>query len=530
MALTPEEQAELASLQSSAAPSVPTVQPPGQPVAQASGLSASEAEELAALQKEHAGIGFNKETGMKVLETAGRGLNWAGGNVRNAIAQGMDLKEQLRAKLEGREPELITREGDTIRALKGEGAGTDEYLDRAGVPKGASLSDAVPGIYSKTGTGFALKKGGMLDPSVRGAAGFVGDVALDPLTYLSGGLSTVAKGGESAALKALLLANEKGLTTGGRVANAVLNPIETLSRKGATSAYTKAFERVDGKLDKPETLGKIAQETGFWGSPSSAADHFEKVNQKAGQEIGDIMQQAADKGASIDIETALQPAREQAQKLRALGTPEGTNLADQIEARIDQLKEANTATGTYGAKRLMRLPVDEANKVKSNLNSFTNFNPSDVDAIANQGRKAIASPLSSSIKGAVSDADQELFDRLMQANDRFSSTSPKVQKKFENFAAQTAQQRGPFGVTKVDAMLGGLGLSSSAAGHSEGLAPLVLKKMMDATQSFEGRTARGALLNKVGQNSSGLTDEALRQALWLEALKKQGEKNEKSKK
>lgn len=497
------------------------------------------------------------KTGLSVV---GHGLDTAGGAVRTTLAQ--LLQHKLKgmagiAQVAGApvDPDKINfaKPEDIANTLRSEAPRTKEYLERVGLPN-ANLSDIVPG-YAEAGKGgmFTPEKGGKLDPSALGAAGLVGDIATDPLTYLSAGLSNAAKTGTTSdLLKKSLLANDQGLTMGGKIANMVLNPIESLSRGGAKSAYAKAFEKVDSKFNKPEQLAKIAQETGFWGSPESSVEHFKNINQKAGDKIGTLMDSAASNGAEVNLDKSFQSALAKANELKGTGNLEDAALASQIEKRVKELQDAHAKfetsivpevpaqyqTPMYGKEELVpgtgipqqviknrigsTVPVNEANQIKSNLNSFTNFNPSDIDAVANQSRKAVAQPLSSSIKDAIKVSDPDLYERLLEANDRYSSTSPQVMKKLEQFSTQAPQQRGPFGGTKVDAILGGAGLAGATHTGGASMLPLVAKKLMDAGQSFEGRTARGALLNKIGQNSNGVTDEALRQFI----LNQQGKGNQ----
>lgn len=54
------------------------------------------------------------------------------------------------------------------------------------------MSELAPELYSDTGEGLALQKGGMLDFSSAGAAGLGTDIAIDPLNVV--GLGTIAKG------------------------------------------------------------------------------------------------------------------------------------------------------------------------------------------------------------------------------------------------------------------------------------------------------------------------------------------------
>lgn len=74
-----------------------------------------------------------------------------------------------------------------IGGLKGQKKGFGQVMEEAGVGTGGSLSDLAPFIYSDTGEGLPLKKGGILDPTLRGAGGLALDIATDPLTYVTGG-------------------------------------------------------------------------------------------------------------------------------------------------------------------------------------------------------------------------------------------------------------------------------------------------------------------------------------------------------
>jgi hypothetical protein len=491
-----------------------------------------------------------KDAALGTLGVVAKGLGYAGGLARTGALEMTGQAE----------------DGDAARALKGNAVTTAEYLQRKGVPEGAKLSDVVPG-YAEPGNGNWLRpqKGGMLDPSARGAAGFVGDVALDPLTYLSGGLSAAAKeGAESTLLKKLLLQNaDNSLSTAGKVANVAANPIESMSRSGATNAYAKAFEKVDSKFpDKPQSLAQIAQATGFKGDAAAYSDHIMQINNKAGVAIGDTLKEAAAKGASVDLDTVLQPALDAAKKYRAMGTPEASVLADQIESRVKMLQDSHVqtainktaavpgvpaqyehemysgqklvpGTGTPGTPELTTttrlgstLPVDQANAVKSELNSYTNFNPSDTEAVANRGRKAVAGALSGGIKESVGNTDQELLDRLLKQNDLYSSTSPQVQKKLEQFSNQAPQQRGAFGGSQVDGILSGVAGGGVLAGNPMAALPLAGKKAAQALQSVQGLTTKGYYLNKVGAGSNGMTDAITREALD-EMMKQQMEKNKK---
>jgi len=125
------------------------------------------------------------EFGGKVIREAEpilRTLDYPAGLVRGAIAGGLEAAT-------GRD-DLV----DIKDVIKGKAPSSGEILEKLGVPEGGSLSDVLPGMYSKTGKGLALEKGGLFDPTARGVAGAAIDVALDPLALLAGkGAKAVAK-------------------------------------------------------------------------------------------------------------------------------------------------------------------------------------------------------------------------------------------------------------------------------------------------------------------------------------------------
>jgi len=125
------------------------------------------------------------EVGGKILEKAEpilRTLDYPAGLVRGTIAGGL---------------EAATGKDDIVDikdVIKGKAPSSAEIMEKVGVPEGKSLSDILPGMYSETGKGLALKKGGLFDPTARGAAGFAADIALDPLALLAGkGTKAVVK-------------------------------------------------------------------------------------------------------------------------------------------------------------------------------------------------------------------------------------------------------------------------------------------------------------------------------------------------
>jgi hypothetical protein len=80
-----------------------------------------------------------------------------------------------------------------IGPIKGQKEGFAEVMEQAGAGELGKLSDLIPGIYSDTGEGAALQRGGPLDPTARGTLGLGLDIFTDPTTYLTSGGSAVDK-------------------------------------------------------------------------------------------------------------------------------------------------------------------------------------------------------------------------------------------------------------------------------------------------------------------------------------------------
>ncbi|NBO22189.1 hypothetical protein EBU94_02450, partial [bacterium] len=111
-----------------------------------------------------------------ILEPVGKVLGYPGGLVRGAIAGAIE-------KATGRDDLVNLKD-----VLKGEAPFSSEIMEKMGVKEGKSLSDVLPSLYSKTGNEWTkLQKGGLLDPTARGAAGLATDIITDPLTYATAG-------------------------------------------------------------------------------------------------------------------------------------------------------------------------------------------------------------------------------------------------------------------------------------------------------------------------------------------------------
>ena len=456
-------------------------------------LAAQEAKMKSAAQKEPGMLQQAKEAALQGADILGRGLDYAGGAVRGTVAGGL---EALTGK------ELV----DYKDVLAGKAPTSAEVMQKLGVPEGYSLSNIIPSMYSETGQGAALQKGGLFDPSVRGAGGLALDILTDPLTYMTGGLSTLSKFGKTGeAIKSAIKSAP---------VQAALTPVGTMAGKRAPKLYKKAFETVDVNLkplNKPYSVADILSKEKFRGNMAEAADRIAEINKAVGTEQGDILKRAAEKGATVDLTKEFEPALQYAQEIKNLPTPEAAKLAQEIEDRVMYAWEK-----TGGS-----MPVDEANKLKSFINDRikdAGFAAGEEAGLSVQAKKAIAGDLSEGVKKAVSSTDEELGKQLVAKNKMYASTSNQVQDELFKQAKTVKERREGLlgtGLTTVDLMLAGMGAQTGQ------WAPLAVKKAGEAAMSTKGRTSRAAF-GKLLEEQKGIIDPVLRQALWVDMLK-QGE-------
>lgn len=238
---------------------------------------------------------------------------------------------------------------------------SSEMMDRAGVPSGAKLSDFAH-VYGPAGKTpwYLPEEGGMLDPTVRGAGGFALDTAIDPLTYLSLGASAAGKKAVGSASKAVFeQAAKQGLKE--KLIQLAAKPGEALaplaskiaeSRVGnavskMATAPSRAMGDVGDKMYRSLIL-PIEHEGARYGKGDVAQTLYDAgvkspigIDKKAG-EAANTLGGAADKmmadseaaGAHLDMNSAMQGAKDLAADIRAKGHPEKQWIADQLEKKV----------------------------------------------------------------------------------------------------------------------------------------------------------------------------------------------------
>lgn len=103
-----------------------------------------------------------------------------------------------------------------------------EIAEKVGFDSKTQLSDVLPSLYSETGEGLALKKGGLLDPTSAGAAGLAVDIGTDWTNLIPGalavrGAATAAKGTGKALATGSMQAGKALVKGAAKVTDALTN-------------------------------------------------------------------------------------------------------------------------------------------------------------------------------------------------------------------------------------------------------------------------------------------------------------------
>lgn len=228
------------------------------------------------------------------------------------------------ATLAGR-PELVTAQDwkDAINPLDERPApAVGEYLHRAGVPEGTTLlPEAVRSMYAEPGSShpwYQPEKGGMLDPTLRGAVGLVGDTALSPA-----GVSAAVEGVQGlrgmtraqqlakmrapevvAALKAEA-AKEAAKTPGRAMAEGAarlaLDPAGEALEKGGDAVYRTVFKKADEMAAKggQQRTSDVLLKNGVWGTDGMIEKQADQIRKKLSGEVSDTMNRVGQENPTL---------------------------------------------------------------------------------------------------------------------------------------------------------------------------------------------------------------------------------------
>lgn len=264
--------------------------------------------------------GLLKRIGMDALDAVGQGLNkldsYTGAPVRSAVSELQNAH--------GHMLQAIPKAASAYKKQFGEDNSSaptgKELAQRAGVSDKA-LSDVLPGMYSETGEGLPLKKGGFLDPTASGTAGMVLNVATDPLTYLPA--KKIAEGVKAGAKKLL-----PGLAKVGEAATGVP------ARETVTYA---------NKLDEVNQMGRD-----YGGDVAAAADNTRKkfTSDIAGVRKGANAEISAAKTANPNVTVDVKKVIESLESAKARLNPKfKASDIQEIDGIIDTVRSAADDAG-----------------------------------------------------------------------------------------------------------------------------------------------------------------------------------------
>lgn len=271
----------------------------------------------------------------KVLDAAGRVLDYPGGLLRTGIAQ---AGEALSPK-----DDIVTKE-DWMSAAKGKAPSSAQYLERAGLDEGPSAN--LP-LLGKT--------------SLRDVEGFGLDVATDPLSLIAKGIRPVKAG------------------------------LEGVGSKMFKSGLKKVDERLVEKSAKP--ISDLLMEEGKWGRTKSLLEDTKKIGSEAGADRGLLYDKATEMGAKVDMASVTKGAEKEIAKMR--NDPGLKPMADKFDELLERYREQGAVdmktasewkTNLYNS--LPESAYDPSGKLKGPAQKFQKALARDFkDAIVDSGNK-----------------------------------------------------------------------------------------------------------------------------------------------
>lgn len=402
---------------------------------------------------------------------------------------------------------------DVLNALKGSPLSTSEMMEKSGIGSGKSLSDVIPQMYNKTGAGIRLQAGGWADPSARGAAGFVGDVATDPLTYLSGGVVPAVKAGSKwlqAASKSLPVVG-KPLNLAGKVGESVgpalLNPAtEGLQPLGKTM-YKAGFKPLDAVSEKfgKEPVSDIAWRYNMGGTNKKIASQANDVLDKLRGQKNQILEDVSNSGVKPNLESAFGPAEKHASQLEASRNADRLDAAGALRQEINRYKEPlypnvdiQNPVSTPGIKDLESVKQSMYGGLPQTAYKSGTRSAQDLGNVA---QKQMARGVKEEIENTVGAYDPNLKPQFQNINSDMGgllTTGAALDKEALKGTNKNL-------ITSVDPIV--YGLYRSPEGHGD-VWTLALKKLADLSKTTAGRTTAGRSLYNFG-NIPGM-DEFLR--------------------
>jgi len=268
--------------------------------------------------------------GPGALEQVGNALDYLGRTARTAIAAPLSdeisLQDVVDQASSFRKPAKPAPSGRDLLDLSGAGGISDK-----------PLSEYVPSLFSESGEGLPLQKGGLFDWSPKGVAGFGVEVATDPTNLIPVG--AVAKGvGKGAADvgKAALRGTGQAVKAVGKGAV-----------KGAGAVLGGAADLATGTVKAMDPSAGKALEAGVEAFKQKGSQLISKVKPKIADDFADIKQLGKEFGIPEEIleaNDALKYGNESylgRQYQHQAQLPVGEQLRNQHNAGLDAIREAS---------------------------------------------------------------------------------------------------------------------------------------------------------------------------------------------
>lgn len=274
-----------------------------------------------------------KGAGSTALQAAG----YLGGGARTAVlgtlpeaaGAAKDVVSSMGGDQAG-QPDLLsklksrgaTMGSDISNAFTGNAPPSSEFFKRYGVPEGPHVN-LMP-EFKIPFTDTTIGKG---DTSMRDVAGFVGDVGLDPLTYLSLGASTVGEAGLAG----------RALNTADHVLTAPGYKVGSMGE----SMYKSGLKGIDAVGEKygKEPVSDLLLQKGVSGSAKKINSAMEDLSAKSLAERNQILENAKAAGGESSMKTATAPLEGLLNDWRASRDPELLKPSDSLQSDLDRYKK-----------------------------------------------------------------------------------------------------------------------------------------------------------------------------------------------
>lgn len=308
--------------------------------------------------------------GAQILDGAGRALDYVGGATRTGLANVAGMaKDVAQGKNPLETPQLVTEE-DLANVARGKAPSTEEYLRRLGVGEGGSF------------------KIGDMKITARGAAGFAGDVATDPLT-------SIAKLFKAAPYL------KKLVSLPGKATEAI-----------GEAVYRSGLSKIDQKLASRgvDKLSSVLLENGApVGGMAKIAQRVDDMSQSIGKIRQGLYDKATELGVTIDTAYPLKRAEAVIDKFSK--DPGLAPAMTELRALVKRYKDAG------------KVSIEEMSAWKTNLydalpsTAFDGFGK--IKGQAKTLKAALAADFRDAIVGAGNKAEKGLGDAINVLNEKW---------------------------------------------------------------------------------------------------------------